>query len=55
LIGAHVARAARKAGVLMRPLGDVIVFMPPLSITEAEIDLLLDAALLGINEVTGGW
>jgi adenosylmethionine-8-amino-7-oxononanoate transaminase len=51
-VGALVARAARKAGVLMRPLSDVIVFMPPLSITEAEIETLLDAALLGINEVT---
>lgn len=54
LTGARVVRAARKAGVLMRPLGDVIVFMPPLSVTEAEIDLLMDAALLGINEVTSG-
>ncbi len=50
-VGARVTRAARKAGVLIRPLGDVIVFMPPLSITEAEIDTLLNAALLGINEV----
>ena len=50
--GAGIARAARKAGLLMRPLGDVIIFMPPLSITEAEIDTLLNAALLGINEVT---
>jgi adenosylmethionine-8-amino-7-oxononanoate aminotransferase len=53
LVGARVTRAARKAGVLMRPLGDVIVFMPPLSIGEAEIDMLMDAALQGINEVTG--
>ena len=48
----RVTRAARKAGVLIRPLGDVIVLMPPLSVTTAEIDMLLDAALLGINEVT---
>jgi adenosylmethionine-8-amino-7-oxononanoate aminotransferase len=53
LVGARAARAARKAGVLLRPLGDVIVFMPPLSIVEAEIDLLLDAALQGINEAAG--
>jgi adenosylmethionine---8-amino-7-oxononanoate aminotransferase len=51
-IGAKVTKAARKAGVLMRPLGDVIIFMPPLSITKAEIDMLLDAALLGVDEVT---
>jgi adenosylmethionine-8-amino-7-oxononanoate aminotransferase len=53
LIGAQVAKAARKAGVLMRPLGDVMVFMPPLSITASEIDLMLDATLEAINEVTG--
>src|ERR1700722_6342117 len=53
LIGAQVAKAARKAGVMMRPLGDVMVFMPQLSITASEIDLLLDATLDAINEVTG--
>ncbi len=37
----------------MRPLGDVMVFMPPLSITASEIDLMLDATLEAINEVTG--
>jgi adenosylmethionine---8-amino-7-oxononanoate aminotransferase len=52
LVGARVARAARKSGVLIRPLGDVMVFMPPLSITSAEIDLLLDATLKAINETT---
>jgi adenosylmethionine-8-amino-7-oxononanoate aminotransferase len=51
-VGARVTRAARRAGVLMRPLGDVIIFMPPLSVTEAELDTLMDAALMGINEVT---
>ena len=52
-LGAQVAKAARKAGILMRPLGDVMVFMPPLSITASEIDLLLDATLEAINDVTG--
>ena len=37
----------------MRPLGDVMVFMPPLSITASEIDLMLDATLEAINEVIG--
>src|SRR6202166_3603441 len=53
LIGAQVAKAARKAGVMMRPLRDVMVFMPPLSITASEMDLLLDATLEAINEVPG--
>ena len=54
LTGARAARAARKSGVLIRPLGDVMVFMPPLSITAAQIDWLLDATLEAINEVTIG-
>jgi adenosylmethionine-8-amino-7-oxononanoate transaminase len=54
LTGARTARAARKSGVLIRPLGDVMVFMPPLSITAAEIDLLLNATLEAINEITIG-
>jgi adenosylmethionine-8-amino-7-oxononanoate aminotransferase len=48
-VGARATRAARKAGVLTRPLGQVIVLTPPLSVTEAEIGLLLDAALQGVN------
>jgi adenosylmethionine---8-amino-7-oxononanoate aminotransferase len=54
LTGARAARAARKSGFLIRPLGDVMVFMPPLSITATEIDLLLDATLAGVNEITVG-
>jgi adenosylmethionine---8-amino-7-oxononanoate aminotransferase len=41
-IGARVCRAARSRGVILRPLGPVIVLMPPLSTTEAELhDLVL--------------
>lgn len=54
LTGARVARAARKSGVLIRPLGDVMVFMPPLSITSAELELLLDATLEAIDETVSG-
>jgi adenosylmethionine-8-amino-7-oxononanoate aminotransferase len=31
-------------GVLLRPLGDVIYFMPPYVITPDEIDLMVDVA-----------
>jgi len=51
-IGARVANAARKHAVVLRPLGDVIVFMPPLSISERELDTLLDAARDSVHEVT---
>jgi len=35
--GFRVCELARKHGVMLRPLGNVIVIMPPLSITEAEL------------------
>jgi adenosylmethionine-8-amino-7-oxononanoate aminotransferase len=47
--GARAARAARKSGILIRPLGDVMIFMPPLSITGAEGDRLMDATLEAVN------
>jgi len=53
-MGARVARAARKAGVLIRPLGDVVVLMPPLSIEEHEIRHLVSAVGQAIREVGAG-
>ena len=38
--GLKVCLAARKQGILLRPLGNVVVLMPPLSITEREIKTL---------------
>ncbi|HSE44692.1 MAG TPA: aminotransferase class III-fold pyridoxal phosphate-dependent enzyme, partial [Gemmatimonadales bacterium] len=49
--GMRVCRAARTRGVFLRPLGDVIVLMPPLSITESEITQLVDAIEYGIREI----
>ena len=49
--GMRVCRAARTRGVFLRPLGDVIVLMPPLSITEPEITQLVDAIEFGIREI----
>jgi adenosylmethionine-8-amino-7-oxononanoate aminotransferase len=42
-IGARVGRRARDLGVITRPLGDVLVIMPPLAIGEADLAHLLDA------------
>ena len=36
------ARRPSRRGVLLRPLGDVVVLMPPLTITSAEIDRIVD-------------
>jgi adenosylmethionine-8-amino-7-oxononanoate aminotransferase len=52
--GHHVCLAAREAGVLARPLGDVLVLMPPLSSTDGEVDLLVDALEYGIDRVVRG-
>jgi adenosylmethionine-8-amino-7-oxononanoate aminotransferase len=38
--GAEVCRAARDRGVLLRPLGDVVVLMPPLAIDRSLLDRL---------------
>jgi adenosylmethionine-8-amino-7-oxononanoate aminotransferase len=38
--------------VLIRPLGDVIVLMPPLTITADEIDRIVDTVRAAIDEVT---
>jgi adenosylmethionine-8-amino-7-oxononanoate aminotransferase len=48
--GMKACRAARSRGVFLRPLGDTIVLMPPLSVTEAEITQLIDAVEFGIRE-----
>jgi len=52
-IGHRVIREARKRGIMIRPLGDVIILMPPLSITDNEIAMLLDAVLECVVAVTG--
>ena len=41
-IGHKVILEARKRGVMIRPLGDVIILMPPLSISDGELTALLD-------------
>jgi len=39
--GAKVCSAARESGLLIRPLGDVVTFLPPLISTTGEIDAML--------------
>jgi adenosylmethionine-8-amino-7-oxononanoate aminotransferase len=52
--GRRVCAAAVERGVLLRPLGDVIVLMPPLTITSDEIDRLVDVLAAAIEAATGG-
>ncbi len=53
-IGHQVCVALRRRGILLRPLGPVVVMMPPLSLTEAEAVRLGDAVREAIIEVTQG-
>jgi adenosylmethionine-8-amino-7-oxononanoate aminotransferase len=47
--GLRVYQYALSKGVLLRPLGNVIYFMPPYVITEQELQLLADVAWQGIQ------
>ena len=49
--GRRVCAAAVARGVLLRPLGDVVVLMPPLTTTTAEIDRVVDVLAAAIDEV----
>jgi adenosylmethionine---8-amino-7-oxononanoate aminotransferase len=53
-IGHRVCLAARKHGVLLRPLGAVVVLMPPLSLSPEEAQHLGATVRRAIVEVTGG-
>ncbi|WP_129727002.1 adenosylmethionine--8-amino-7-oxononanoate transaminase [Ectobacillus funiculus] len=53
-IGVRVCRRARELGMLIRPLGNVIVFMPPLAATTEELDAMLQILHQAIQEVTEG-
>jgi adenosylmethionine-8-amino-7-oxononanoate aminotransferase len=53
-MGHQVTLMARRRGVLVRPLGDVVVLMPPLSIAEHELRRLVTVTAEAIAEATGG-
>lgn len=50
-VGLKVYQYGLKNGVLLRPLGHVIYFMPPLSISFEEIDKIIDVAYSGIESL----
>ena len=53
-MGHQVTLAARRRGAIVRPLGDVVVLMPPLAITEAELRRLVEITGESIAEATRG-
>lgn len=50
--GIRVIQKARQKGVILRPLGPVVVLMPPLAISAKELELLLDVTYQSIEEVS---
>jgi adenosylmethionine-8-amino-7-oxononanoate aminotransferase len=50
--GHQVCLEARKLGAVLRPLGNVVVLMPPLAMSEGQLAELAAIALAGIQNVT---
>ncbi|HEX2192648.1 MAG TPA: adenosylmethionine--8-amino-7-oxononanoate transaminase [Acidimicrobiales bacterium] len=51
--GRRVCAAAVTRGVLLRPLGPVVVLMPPLTVTAAEIERIVDVLVAAVDAVAG--
>lgn len=51
--GYRIYKKALQNGVLLRPLGDVLYFNPPLIIKPEEMDYVTDIALKSLHEVLG--
>jgi adenosylmethionine-8-amino-7-oxononanoate aminotransferase len=45
----QIHRHALERGVLLRPLGNVIYFMPPYIVTPSEIELMVTVAREGLD------
>lgn len=52
-IGVRVCLEARKHGLFLRPLGNVIVVFPPLSVAMEELVFLMDGIEASIRTITG--
>ena len=50
-VGAKVCGHARQYGVILRPLADVVVLFPPLSISLASLEQLMQVVARCIDEV----
>jgi adenosylmethionine---8-amino-7-oxononanoate aminotransferase len=52
-LGHRVALEARERGAIIRPLGDVVVLMPPLAISEADLGRLVEIVAESITAAFG--
>ncbi len=53
-VAQRVCREALDRGLWIRPLGDVIVLLPPLGISPAEFDRMLAIVMTSLQRVSGG-
>jgi adenosylmethionine-8-amino-7-oxononanoate aminotransferase len=53
-MGHRVTLAARRRGAIIRPLGDVVVLMPPLAIGQSDLRRLVEITAAAIAEATDG-
>jgi adenosylmethionine---8-amino-7-oxononanoate aminotransferase len=52
-IGHRICEAARQHRLLTRPIGDVLVLMPPYCTTETQLTQMVEALWLALNEILG--
>lgn len=52
MMGRRAIMAARRRGLIIRPLSDVVIVMPPLCVTEAELNTIMQITMESIREVT---
>lgn len=50
-LGAEICARVRAHGVILRPLGDVVVWMPPLTLQPADLALLEEATAAALREI----
>jgi adenosylmethionine-8-amino-7-oxononanoate aminotransferase len=51
-VGLRAYRAGLDRGVVLRPLGDIVYWMPPYCIDDAQLELLATATAEVIDEAT---
>jgi adenosylmethionine-8-amino-7-oxononanoate aminotransferase len=51
-VGRHVCRRARDLGLVTRPLGDVVTFLPPLATPESDLEEMTAILRRAIDEAT---
>jgi len=52
-VGNRIARAARAEGLLIRPIGNVVVLMPPLAMSRPQLTRLVTGVRRSLDAVTG--